>query len=434
MKWRSGADAGPATVAERVRRRLHSVRPPSRPRDDRAVAIDQRHAHRRSRRRPIRRRRQVACRARSLRDGRRPPCRRPHPARRRAGRRRPRRQPRHRVPRGRRPAGRSARRDHARRHPAGGRAPPGRRGRRCLRAVVRHGLHRGRVRRRRRPGPGRTDRRRDAPRRGRWPRPPRPVPAGRQDDPGHARAGGDGLRGSDRGEARSPAPRGGPRSRPARPGCAPRATSSPGAVSRCASASGRSGIATRARPPASCCCAHWEAGERTSHAPGADRDAGTGESTRIRGCATRGGRPVRPVPAQPAAGLRRVARRPRPVRGARGGAPRRRRPRCRLVRERGRDRARPAGHGRERHGLVGGPAAGARRPRRRPGLGVEPARRPGRSCSPTTRRPSCSACGRPTVGSRTPTASGSPSSRGTSLPSRSMVRACARRSSRNAAS
>ena len=56
----------------------------------------------------------------------------------------------------------------------------------------------------------------------------------------------------------------GPRSRPARPGCAPRATSSPGAVSRCASASGRSGIATRARSRASCCCARWEAGERTS--------------------------------------------------------------------------------------------------------------------------------------------------------------------------
>ena len=39
--------------------------------------------------------------------------------------------------------------------------------------------------------------------------------------------------------------------------------------------------------------------ERAS-APGADRDAGTGESTRIRGRPTRGGRPVRPVPAQPA--------------------------------------------------------------------------------------------------------------------------------------
>ena len=143
--------------------------------------------------------RRVAGRARTVQPGRRPPRALPDQARRRPGRRRPRRQPGHRAPGGRRAARRAAGEHAARRDPAGRRASAGGGGRRRVRTALRHGLHRGGLPGRAVRGARRAAARRDVPSRRRRARPAGSMPAGRQDDPRHAGAGGGGVRRGDRG-------------------------------------------------------------------------------------------------------------------------------------------------------------------------------------------------------------------------------------------
>ena len=321
-----------------------------------------------------------AGRARALQPDRRPPRRVPDPARRRARRRRPRRQPRHRVPRGRRAAGRAARRDAARRAAAGRRPPPRRRGRRRVRAAVRHRVHRGR---RPRPAtPPSSTRPTLAAMLGAaadGARPARPLRGRRQDDPRHARAGGRRLRAelaSDGGDpaAAYAAARPGRRAR----ACARRAplVARRGLALRLGD--GRS--ATSIRAPSRACLLLRALGgavdatvtdDREALA-GADRRARARASPRVRRGPARGGRAVRPVPAQPADRVGRHARRTsaRSVL-ARARPPGRRRRRRDLARARRTARARPlATSGATR------PATGVRRRRSptstRPGLGGAP--------------------------------------------------------------
>ena len=159
-------------------------------------------------------------------------------------------------------------------------------------------------------------------------------------------------------------------------------------------------------------------------AAGPDRGTRAGESPGVRRRPARSRCAVRPVPAQPARRVGRVARRPRPVRGPRSRPPGGRR-RRRAVAER--CPTNPAFGAWRWSGATS--LAASPRPsmgRRMAGSGPPVSRAAGPSPSPTSHRSSCSGSGPTTDARRTRTASGSSSWPATSWRSRSRRRGCAR--------